>query len=46
MYLKTRSIYDIFIKSGPVPHWYDKGTAVSFAQGPKNPNTSLPCPTQ
>jgi hypothetical protein len=46
IYFKTGCVYNIYIKSGPVPHWYDKGTSVSFAQGHKNPNTSLPCPTQ
>jgi len=43
--LKTGSVRDISIKSGPVAHWYDKGPSVSSAQGPKNPSTSLPCPT-
>jgi len=46
MYLKTRPVCDILIKSGPVPHWYNKGTSVSFTQAPKSPSTSLPCSAQ
>ena len=43
---KNETLDVVTSKKGPVPHWYDKGTSVSFAQGHRNPSTSLPCPTQ